>query len=206
MLERTNRVEAINLARGNIFGALDQPLLVAAPEVACWTKLKDGGGVSKPAANAADDRIQGQPPGVVAPRFWLSSTLPAMIGRCSTGSKSLFLLRASGSFCHPARRTKSPSAGSFRRKPPLGSLAQSSVGKLLHPVRDSADQSRGGWPRWSRRHSSRSCCAGNSFRTAIRVDISYCVELTDTSALCRAQASVFAFGLHSCWTSGVSRR
>src|ERR1700733_6209107 len=39
---------------------------------------------------AAQEEFQGQPQGFAGPRFWLSSMLPIVTGRCSTGSESFF--------------------------------------------------------------------------------------------------------------------
>ena len=72
MLERD--VEAINVASGNIFGALDQPLLSCGVVSGMLDQLKEGGGVGEPVANAADREFKGSRR-IVGPRFWLSSIL-----------------------------------------------------------------------------------------------------------------------------------
>ena len=48
--------------------------------------------------------------------------------------------------------------------------------------------SRGGWPRYSRRHSSRSCWAVNPFRAAIRGDSSLCLVGCAASVVAASRA------------------
>ena len=55
MLERMNVLESVDLARGNMSCALDQPLLGYGVGGGMLNGLKDGGRVGKPVADAADD-------------------------------------------------------------------------------------------------------------------------------------------------------